>query len=127
MRETLAGLAVVAWGLGVMVAPLAGVLWTRDRRHWLGLVALVAALLVQAAWVATAIRRGVGIVADAGGPGIPAGWGAWAAGIGGFAALVSAVVPRSRSAGRRGSDRLAELAAGLFGLGILLRQLALAA
>lgn len=126
MSRALAIAAVAAWSLGALAMPVVAGLWIRDGRRRLGLVAFAGALVAQVSWVATAAAGGLAVLLDPRAAGVPAGWVGWAAGAGGLAALVSGLRP-GPGARRRGgaSDRAAEIGIGLFGLGVLLRQLAL--
>jgi len=125
VSRALAVAAVAAWTLGAAAMPAAGWLWLRDDRRRLGLVAFAAALVAQGSWLALAAAGGLGVVLDPRAEGYPGGWTAWAVGAGGVAALASGLRPRPRRGRLRTSDRVAEIGVGLFGLGVLLRQLAL--
>jgi hypothetical protein len=123
LSEALAMAAAGAWGAGALVVGVAVRLWLRAGRRWLGLVGLSAVLAVEVmalAWVAT---RGVDVLLAPGSEGIVDRWIGWTAGCAGLAALGSGLVG---ARGVRDPDRAAEIGVGLFGLGILLRQLAAA-
>ena len=124
MSGALAGAAVAAWVLGAAAMPVVAWLWIRDHRRRLGLIAFAGALVAQGSWLALAASGGLAPLLDPRAPGLPAGWVGWAVGVGGLAAFASGLRPRG--AARHGrSDRAAEIGVGLFGLGVLLRQLAL--
>lgn len=125
MSRALALAAVAAWALGAAGMPVAGWFWLRDDRRRLGLVAFAAALVAQGSWLALAAAGGPRVVLDPGAEGFPGGWTAWAVGVGGLAALASGLRPRPHRGRSRTSDRVAEIGVGLFGLGVLLRQVAL--
>jgi hypothetical protein len=121
----LAAGAVAAWALGAAAMPVVAWLWVRDGRRRLGFVAFAGAMVAQVSWLALVAGSGLAVLLDPRAKGVPDGWVGWVAGVGGLAALVSGLRPRA--APRRRSDLAAEMGIGLFGLGVLLRQLALAA
>jgi hypothetical protein len=123
----LAAAAVAAWALGAAAMPAVAWLWVRDGRRRIGLLAFAGALVAQASWLAIVAGNGLAILLDPRAEGVPAGWIGWVAGVGGLGALVSGLRPRAAPGGHGGSDRAAEIGIGLFGLGLLLRQLALLA
>lgn len=127
MSRALAAAAVAAWSLGAAAMPAVAWLWIRDGRRRLGLIAFAGALVAQLSWLALVAGSGLAILVDARAEGFPGGPTGWAVGVGGIAALASGLWPRAERARFRGSDRAAEIGVGLFGLGVLLRQLALLA
>lgn len=113
--------AIVAWAAGVLAAAQAARVWVRAGRRRLGLVAMAGILCVELAWLGWVAARGLEAVLAPRSVGIVDGWLGWMAGLAGLAALVSGV---AGAGGLRDPDRAAEIAVGLFGLGILLRQVA---
>jgi hypothetical protein len=123
VSEALAMAAAGAWGAGALVVGVAVRLWLRARRRWLGLVGLSGVLAVEVAALAWVTTRGVDVLLASGSEGIIDRWIGWTAGLAGLAALGSGL---AGAGGVRDADRAAEIGVGLFGLGILLRQLATA-
>lgn len=121
MSEALAVAAAGAWGVGALASALASLLWFRGSRRWLGLVGLGAVLAVEVAGLGWVAARGIEVLHAPRTGGIVEGWIGWTAGIAGLVALVSGL---AGGGGVRDPDRAAEISVGLFGLGILLRQLA---
>jgi hypothetical protein len=118
--------AVIAWALGAAAMPIGAWIWLRrgGRRRALALVALTGGLVAQAAWLYEVATDGLGVVLepDAG----LDGWGAWALGFAGVVALVSGLRAGWERApsGLLEPDRVFEVAIGLFGVGVLLQQIA---
>lgn len=118
--------AVAAWAIGAISMPIVAWIWLRagGRRRVVALVAFAAGLVAQGAWLYDVAADGPGAILQ------PAagmnGWGAWSLGIAGLAALLSGI----RAAWGRGlrglldPDRAFEVAIGLFGVGVLLQQIA---
>ena len=127
MSRALATAAVALWALGAAAMPAVAWVWIRDGRRRLGLVGFAGAMIAQVSWLALVAGSGLSILLDPRAEGVPGGWVGWTAGAGGLAALVSGLRPRAGLRRPRGSDRAAEIGIGLFGLGVLLRQMALAA
>lgn len=127
MSRTLAAASVAAWALGAAALPAVAWLWVRDGRRRLGLVAFAGAMVAQVSWLALVAGSGLVALLDPGAAGVPEGWVAWAAGVGGLASLVAGLRRRAGPRRPRVSDRAAEIGIGLFGVGLLLRQLALVA
>jgi hypothetical protein len=127
VSRALAAAAVAAWALGAAAMPAVAWLWIRDGRRRLGLVGFAGAMVAQVSWLALVAGSGLAILLDPRAWGVPGGWVGWAAGVGGLAALVSGLRPGTGPRRVRASDRAAEIGIGLFGLGVLLRQLALVA
>ena len=123
MSEALAMAAVGVWGIGAAASAVAAQLWLRASRRWLGLVGLICILAVEVVGLGWAAARGGEVLLAPPGEGIVDRWIGWTAGVAGLAALASGL---ARARGVRDPERAAEIAAGLFGLGILLRQLAAA-
>jgi hypothetical protein len=121
VSEALALAAAGVWGVGALASALATRLWFREGRRWLGLVGLTGVLAVEVAGLGWVAARGVDVLLASRGEGIVERWIDWTAGIAGLVALVSGL---AGAGGVRDPDRAAEIAVGLFGLGILLRQLA---
>lgn len=122
MSGGLAWAVVVAWSAGALiVTPAAAWLRLRDGRLDAGVLVLVVFLAAQLGglgWIAT---HGAGALLDReAGEGVPP-WLGWMLGVTGLIALATGVNPVPRA------DRAAALAFGFFGLGHLLRELALAA
>lgn len=113
--------AAGAWAAGAVVAAVAVPLWLRRGRRWLGLVGLSGVLAVEVAALAWVDTHGVEVLLAPGSEGIVDRWIGWTAGLAGLAALGSGL---TGAGGVRDPDRAAEIGVGLFGLGILLRQLA---
>jgi hypothetical protein len=119
--------AVVAWSVGAAAMPIAAWIWLRrdGRRPALALVAFAAGLVAQVAWLYEIAANGLGVllIPERG----PDGVFAWGLGVTGVAALISSVGAGSREGpgGLLVPDRALQLAFGLFGLGVLLRQIAL--
>ena len=104
--------------------------WLQPRTGRRGLIvaAYAGGLLAQVAWLLPVAEKGLDAVWDPNGDVGMMGWSAWAVGAGGVAALVSGVRgTRGRASLLSDPDRMGELALGLFGAGVLLRQLALVA
>ena len=127
MSWAFATVAVAAWALGAAAMPAVAWLWIRDGRRRLGLVAFAGAMVAQGSWLALVAGSGLSILLDSRAEGVPGGGVGWAAGVGGLAALVSGFRPSTGARRHRASDRAAEIGIGLFGVGVLLRQLALVA
>jgi hypothetical protein len=127
VSRALAAAAVAAWALGAAAMPAVAWLWIRDGRRRLGLVAFAGAMVAQVSWLALVAGSGLAVLLDPRAGGVPGGWVGWVAGAGGLAALVSRLRPGTGTRRVRASDRAAEIGIGLFGLGVLLRQLALVA
>lgn len=118
--------AIAAWAIGAIAMPIAA--WIRlragGRRRVVALVAFAGGLVAQAAWLYDVATNGLGVILQPG-AGMN-GWGAWSLGIAGLAALLSSI----RAAWGRGlrglldPDRAFEVAIGLFGVGVLLQQIA---
>ena len=130
MSRALAAAAVLAWAVGAVAIPVTAWLWFRAGRRRLLLIAFAGGLVAELSWLASVAAGGLDVLLNPRWKEGLTGWAAWAAGVGGLAALVSGLRPRAgaglgRSGGVRDPDRAAEIAVGLFGLGILLRQLAL--
>ena len=121
MSTALAIAAAGAWGIGAVAAVVAALLWLRADRRWLGLVGLTGVLAVELAGLGWIASRGVDVLLAPRADGIVDRWIGWTAGIAGLVALVSGL---AGAGGVRDPDRAVEVAVGLFGLGILLRQLA---
>ena len=131
MSRALAAAAVLAWAIGAVAMPVAAWLWLRAGRRRLLLIAFAGGLVAELSWLASVAANGLDVLLDPGWKEGLTGWAAWAAGVGGLAALVSGLKPggepaRGGAAGPRDPDRAVEIGIGFFGLGILLRQLALA-
>jgi hypothetical protein len=88
------------------------------------LVAFAAGVVAQAAWLYEIATGGLGVVleSDAG----LSGWGAWSLGFAGLVALASGLgaALEQGPGGLRDPDRAFEVAIGLFGVGVLLQQIA---
>jgi hypothetical protein len=121
VSEAVAIAAAGVWGVGALASALAALLWLRAGRRWLGLVGLGGVLVVEVAGLGWVAARGVDVLHAARSGGIVEGWIEWTAGIAGLVALGSGL---AGAGGVRDPDRAAEISVGLFGLGILLRQLA---
>ena len=128
MRSALAAAAVLAWIMGAAAMAVAAWLRLRTGRHRLIVAAYAGGLIAQVAWLLPVAAKGLAAVWDPAGDIGMRGWAAWAVGAAGVAALLSS---QRDSKGRRSlpsdPDRTGELALGLFGVGVLLRQLAIVA
>jgi hypothetical protein len=127
VSRALAAAAVAVWALGAAAMPAVAWLWIRDGRRRIGLLGFAGVLVAQVSWLALVAGDRLAIRLDPRAEGVPAGRIGWAAGVGGHAALVSGLRPRAGPGRHAGSDQAAEIAVGVFGLGLLLRQLALLA
>ena len=127
MSRALAAAAVAVWVLGAAAMPAVAWLWIRDGRGRLGLVAFGGALVAQVSWLTLVTGSGLVLLLDPRAEEVPGGWVGWAAGVGGLASLAAGLRPRGWPRRSRVSDRAAEIGIGLFGVGLLLRQLALVA
>jgi hypothetical protein len=129
VSQVLAGAAVLAWGLGAAAITGAAWFWLRENRSRLGFVAFAGILVAEVAVLREVAVHGNDALLDPGMGGFLTGWVGWTAGIAGLIALVSGMRPGATSlsaAGRsRYAHRAAAIAIGIFGLGFLLRQLAL--
>ncbi|MGH7565459.1 MAG: hypothetical protein ACREK2_01380 [Gemmatimonadota bacterium] len=130
MSRALAAAAVLAWAVGAVAIPVAAWLWFRAGRRRLLLIAFAGGLVAELSWLASVAADGLDVLLNPRWKEGLTGWAAWAAGVGGLAALVSGLNPRrepERGGGAcvRDPDPAVEIGVGLFGLGILLRQLAL--
>jgi hypothetical protein len=109
-----------------MAMPIAAWIWLRGggRHRALALVAFAGGFVAQAAWLYEVATGGLGAVLepDAG----LNGWGAWSVGLAGLVAIVSGLKAglERGPAGLLDPDRAFEVAIGLFGLGVLLQQIA---
>ena len=126
MIRALATGAVVAWAIGAIAMPLAAWIWLRGsgRRRVLALVAFAGGLVAQVAWLYEVATGGLSVVLepDAG----LDGWGAWSLGVAGLVAIVSGLKAglEQGPGGLLDPDRAFEVAIGLFGVGVLLQQIA---
>ena len=127
MSRALAAAAVAVWALGAAAMPAVAWLWIRDGRGRLGLIAFAGAVVAMGSWLALVAGSGLSILLDPRAEGVPGGWVGGAAGVGGLAAFGSGLRPGTGARRFRASERAAEIGIGLFGLGVLLRQLALVA
>lgn len=104
--------------------PVAAWIWLRagGRRRVVALVAFAAGLVAQVAWLYDVATHGPGVILH------PAagmnGWGAWSLGVAGLAALLSGIRAARGLRGLLEPDRAFEVAIGLFGVGVLLQQIA---
>ena len=118
--------AVAAWAIGAIAIPMAA--WIRlragGRRRVVAIVAFAAGLVAQVAWLYEVAADGLGAILqpEAG----MNGWGAWSLGVAGLAALLSGISAAWGRGlrGRLDPDRAFEVAIGLFGVGVLLQQIA---
>jgi len=129
VSQALAAAAILAWGVGAAATPVVAWFWLREGRSRLGLIPFAGILVAQVAVLGEVAVHGADVLLDSRMGGILTGWVGWTAGIGGLVALVSGLRPGPASlSGRRrvrDPDRAAAIGIGLFGLGFLLRQLAL--
>ena len=119
--------AAIAWALGAAAMLVGAWIWfrRRDRRRILALVAFTGGFAAQAAWLYDVATDGIHVVLepDAG----LDGWGAWSLGFAGLVALFSGIWAgwgRGPKSGLLDPDRAFEFAIGLFGVGVLLQQIA---
>lgn len=128
MRSALAAVAVLTWIMGAAAMAFAAWLRLRTGRRGLIVAAYAGGLIAQVAWLRGVAAKGIAAVWDPAGDVGMTGWAAWAVGTGGVAALLSSLRgSKGRESLLSDPDRTGELALGLFGAGVLLRQLALVA
>lgn len=128
MRTALAAAAVLAWIMGATAMAVAAWVRLRAGRRRLIVAVYAGGLIAQVAWLLPVAAKGLAAVRDPAGDVGMSGWAAWGVGAAGLAALVSGLKgPTGRGSLLSDPNRTGELALGLFGAGVLLRQLALVA
>ncbi|CAN5866553.1 hypothetical protein BH20GEM1_BH20GEM1_04180 [soil metagenome] len=121
MREALAAAAVVVWTAGAVAVVHAARVWLRAGRRRFGLVPLAGILVFELAWLGWIATGGLEVALMQRSERFVDGWIGWITGLASLAALASGLAGKG---GLRDPDRAAEIGVGLFGLGILLRQIA---
>lgn len=126
MSRVFAMAAVVVWAIGAVALPILARTWWRGRRSRWMLVGFAGGLVAQIAWLVAVADGGLASVLDPETDVGLAGWAAWALGVGGVAGLLSGLESYTKRGpdALRDPDRAFEIAIGLFGLGILLQQVA---